>query len=96
MDEKKEKRCNFCGKPEHLVEGMISAADVNICSECVTYCYEMLYGHVGTLSVRIWQRLRWQCRCITTISESSTSPRTSPHEMWNCKRATSCCWAPLV
>ena len=48
MDEKKEKRCNFCGKPEHLVEGMISAADVNICSECVTYCYEMLYGPVGT------------------------------------------------
>ena len=27
---------------------MISAADVNICSECVTYCYEMLYGPVGT------------------------------------------------
>ena len=48
MDEKKEKRCNFCGKPEHLVEGMISAADVNICSECVTYGYEMLYGPVGT------------------------------------------------
>ena len=48
MDEKKEIRCNFCGKPEHLVEGMISAADVNICSECVTYCYEMLYGPVGT------------------------------------------------
>ena len=46
MDEKREKRCNFCGKPEHMVEGMISAADVNICSECVTYCYEMLYGPV--------------------------------------------------
>ena len=29
-----------------MVEGMISAADVNICSECVTYCYEMLYGPV--------------------------------------------------
>ena len=47
MDEKKEKRCNFCGKPDHLVEGMISAAGVNICSECVTYCYEMLYGPVN-------------------------------------------------
>ena len=52
MDEKKEKRCNFCGKPEHLVEGMISAADVNICSECVTYCYEMLYGPVGNAGFR--------------------------------------------
>ena len=50
MDEKKEKRCNFCGKPEHMVEGMISAADVNICSECVTYCYEMLYGPVNPAS----------------------------------------------
>ena len=43
MDEK-EKRCNFCGKSEHMVEGMISAANVNICSECVSYCYEMIYG----------------------------------------------------
>ena len=25
MDEKREKRCNFCGKPEHMVEGVISA-----------------------------------------------------------------------
>ena len=48
MDEKKEKRCIFWGRPEHWVEGRISAADVNICSECVTYCYEMLYGPVGT------------------------------------------------
>ena len=44
MDERSEKRCNFCGKPEHLVESMVSSLDVNICSECVTYCYEMLYG----------------------------------------------------
>ena len=44
MDEKREKRCNFCGKPESLVDSMLSAGDVHICNECVCYCYEMLYG----------------------------------------------------
>lgn len=46
MDENKVKYCHFCGKPEHAVEGIISAEDVNICNECVVYCYEMLYGPV--------------------------------------------------
>jgi len=45
--DEREKHCNFCGKPESAVEGMITAADVNICSNCVTYCYEMLYGPVN-------------------------------------------------
>lgn len=50
MDEQKERRCNFCGKPEHMVDGMISAVDINICNECVSYCYEMLYGPVNPAS----------------------------------------------
>lgn len=44
MSERKETCCNFCGKPESLVDSMLSADDVHICNECVCYCYEMLYG----------------------------------------------------
>ncbi len=44
MSERKETYCNFCGKPESLVDSMLSAGDVHICNECVCYCYEMLYG----------------------------------------------------
>lgn len=50
MDEQREKCCNFCGKTEHMVESMISAVDVNICNECVTYCYEMIYGPLSPVS----------------------------------------------
>lgn len=38
------KSCNFCGKGENMVDSMFSAADVNICDECVRYCYELIYG----------------------------------------------------
>ena len=38
------KNCNFCGKGENKVQSMFSAGDVNICDECVCYCYELLYG----------------------------------------------------
>ena len=38
------KSCSFCGKAEHTVQSMFSAGSVNICDECVCYCYEMLYG----------------------------------------------------
>ena len=36
--------CNFCGKPEDKVQSIFSAGNNNICDECVTYCYELLYG----------------------------------------------------
>ena len=38
------KKCNFCGKGENKVQSMFSTGDVNICDECVCYCYELLYG----------------------------------------------------
>ena len=44
MSERKETCCNFCGKPESLVDSMLSAGVVHICNDCVCYCYEMLYG----------------------------------------------------
>lgn len=38
------KSCSFCGKGENRVHSMFSAGTANICDECVTYCYDMLYG----------------------------------------------------
>lgn len=38
------KSCSFCGKGENRVKSMFSAGFSNICNECVTYCYEMIYG----------------------------------------------------
>ncbi len=43
MPEKELRTCNFCGKPEFKVQSMFSAGTNNICDECVTYCYELLY-----------------------------------------------------
>ena len=37
------KICNFCGKGEDKVMNMFSAGMYNICDECVTTCYEMIY-----------------------------------------------------
>ncbi len=37
------KICNFCGKGEDKVMNMFSAGMNNICDECVTTCYEMIY-----------------------------------------------------
>ncbi len=44
MPDKNMRTCNFCGKPESKVQSMFSAGPNNICDECVTYCYELLYG----------------------------------------------------
>ncbi len=41
------KRCSFCGKPESKVKNMFSAPNVNICDECVLYCYEILAEQEG-------------------------------------------------
>lgn len=42
------KRCSFCGKPENKVQNMFSAPNVNICNECVLYCYEILEEQNGS------------------------------------------------
>ena len=44
MPDKGMRICNFCGKPENKVQSIFSAGNNNICDECVTYCYELLYG----------------------------------------------------
>ena len=44
-DTKNPRVCNFCGKNEHQVHSMFSAGASCICEECVTYCYELIYGN---------------------------------------------------
>ena len=46
------KTCSFCGKGENHVGSMFSAGDVNICDECICYCYEMLYGPSGKTAAK--------------------------------------------
>jgi len=41
------KRCSFCGKTENKVKNMFSAPNVNICDECVMYCYDILEEQNG-------------------------------------------------
>ncbi|MCQ2459683.1 MAG: ATP-dependent Clp protease ATP-binding subunit ClpX [Ruminococcus sp.] len=42
------KHCSFCGKSEKMTASMITAGSVNICDECVSYCYEMIHGPAVT------------------------------------------------
>ena len=35
-------RCSFCGKHQEEVERLIAGPSVNVCSECIVHCYEML------------------------------------------------------
>lgn len=44
MSEGYFKYCNFCGKGENRVYSMFSAGNVNICDECVCYCYDSIFG----------------------------------------------------
>jgi 5-methylcytosine-specific restriction endonuclease McrA len=38
-----ERRCAFCGKPEHQVEHLIASKhSVHICAECVALCAEIV------------------------------------------------------
>ncbi len=41
------RRCDFCGKSENKTSNMFSAPNVNICAECVLYCYEILAEQEG-------------------------------------------------
>ncbi|MFA5658050.1 MAG: ATP-dependent Clp protease ATP-binding subunit ClpX [Oscillospiraceae bacterium] len=50
------KRCSFCGKPENKVKNMFSAPNVNICDECVVYCFEILEEQNGAAGSSILNR----------------------------------------
>ncbi len=42
MEERKQRRCSFCGRGEHEVETLISGSGVFICDSCVRRCDEIL------------------------------------------------------
>jgi hypothetical protein len=41
-EDRGRERCSFCGKRRHHVAGLASTGDVEICSECLTLCDEIL------------------------------------------------------
>ena len=47
--------CSFCGKHQDEVERMIIGPGVNICSECIGLCADLLSGQ-QQLPPQPWQR----------------------------------------
>ena len=43
-DDKKERRCSFCGKTENEVDTLVSGPGVYICDECIEQCGYILAG----------------------------------------------------
>ncbi len=44
----REPHCSFCGKAASMVSRIIEAQQVNICSECVAVCNQILAGNQGS------------------------------------------------
>ena len=68
--------CSFCGKHQDEVERMIIGPGVNICSECIGLCADLLSdkpdhpGWTSMSSVRTRPSVCWPSRSTTTISAS--------------------------
>ena len=43
MDDRRSIRCSFCGKPQSMVDQMISGNGCYICGECIEMCAEILH-----------------------------------------------------
>lgn len=43
-DDKKQPKCNFCGKKEAEVDRLLFSNGSFICDECVALCFDMIYG----------------------------------------------------
>lgn len=43
-DQKHAQYCSFCGKSEEQVDRMLFSNGAYICDECVSLCYDMIYG----------------------------------------------------
>ena len=44
--------CSFCGKHQDEVERMIIGPGVNICSECIGLCHDLLSRQAGSAQKR--------------------------------------------
>ena len=42
IDEKKQLRCSFCGKPQDQVKKLLAGPDVYICDECIEICSDII------------------------------------------------------
>ena len=42
MDDRRSIRCSFCGKPQSMVDKMISGNGCYICGECIEMCAEII------------------------------------------------------
>ena len=40
-------KCSFCGRPAEQVDGMVAGPNVNICSECIALCNDILENQYG-------------------------------------------------
>lgn len=43
-------KCSFCGRPAEQVDGMVAGPNVNICSECIALCNDILENQYGAES----------------------------------------------
>ena len=43
-------KCSFCGRPAEQVDGMVAGPNVNICSECIALCNDILENQYGVES----------------------------------------------
>ena len=50
MDDKKQLKCSFCGKPQEQVRKLIAGPDVYICDECIDLCSDIVYEEYDVLS----------------------------------------------
>ncbi len=39
--------CAFCGRPKSMVPGLVMGPEVNICSDCIETCYDIVHGSPG-------------------------------------------------
>ena len=60
--------CSFCGKPAERVAKMISGANVHICNDCVTACYNLLLDDLAKEASK------------TTV-EADNTPLPTPKEL---------------
>ncbi len=51
MEDKKQLRCSFCGKPQEQVKKLIAGPDVYICDECIEICSDIIAEEFDDLPV---------------------------------------------
>ena len=78
----KLKRCSFCGKTSEQVRRMVAGPNVQICSECILLCQEIISDDfnagVSISSAEIPRPRRWSSCARASAKSSWTSSSTVP------------------